>query len=119
MYKRQAFYRVVCHHIVHSDVLTYFANKIEESEIFHPVVIVHQFGTVRSVSYTHLDVYKRQDEWTLSKEEVEIAMKGELDNIRAWGTYLSTIKYNCDVIMGATFKVEDNEKTGDRRIFRP
>ena len=27
-------------------------------------------------------------------------MKGELDNIRAWGTYLSTIKYNCDVIMG-------------------
>jgi hypothetical protein len=26
--------------------------------------------------------------------------------------YLSTIKYNCDVIMGATFKVEDNEKTG-------
>ncbi|KAB6148352.1 hypothetical protein GA380_18475 [Bacteroides xylanisolvens] len=39
-------------------------------------------------------------------------MKGELDNIRAWGTYLSTIKYNCDVIMGATFKVEDNEKTG-------
>ena len=53
-----------------------------------------------------------KDEWTLSKEEVEIAMKGELDNIRAWGTYLSTIKYNCDVIMGATFKVEDNEKTG-------
>ena len=48
----------------------------------------------------------------ISKEEVEIAMKGELDNIRAWGTYLSTIKYNCDVIMGATFKVEDNEKTG-------
>ena len=43
---------------------------------------------------------------------MEIAMKGELDNIRAWGTYLSTIKYNCDVIMGATFKVEDNEKTG-------
>ena len=42
-----------------------------------------------------------KDEWTLSKEEVEIAMKGELDNIRAWGTYLSTIKYNCDVIMAA------------------
>ncbi len=59
-----------------------------------------------------------KDEWTLSKEEVEIAMKGELDNIRAWGTYLSTIKYNCDVIiMGATFKVEDNEKKqGDTRL---
>ena len=40
-----------------------------------------------------------KDEWTLSKEEVEVAMKGELDNIRAWGTYLSTIKNDCDVKM--------------------
>ena len=39
-------------------------------------------------------------------------MKGELDNIRAWGTYLSTIKNDCDVIMGATFKIEDDEKSG-------
>ena len=53
-----------------------------------------------------------KDEWTLSKEEVEVAMKGELDNIRAWGTYLSTIKNDCDVIMGATFKIEDDEKSG-------
>ena len=43
----------LCHHIIYSDVLTYFANKIEESEIFHPVVIVHQFGTVR---YIRLEV---------------------------------------------------------------
>ena len=34
------------------------------------------------------------------------------DNIRAWGTYLSTIKNDCDVIMGATFKIEDDEKSG-------
>ena len=40
-----------------------------------------------------------KDVWTLSREEVEVAMKGELDNIRAWGTYLSTIKNDCDVIM--------------------
>lgn len=53
-----------------------------------------------------------KDEWPLSKEEVEVAMKGELSNIRAWGTYLSSQKHNCDVIMGATFKVEDDEKTG-------
>ena len=46
-----------------------------------------------------------KDVWTLSREEVEVAMKGELDNIRAWGTYLSTIKNDCDVIMGATFKI--------------
>ena len=44
-----AFYRVFCHHIIHSNVLTYFASKIEESEIFHPVIIVHQFGTVRHI----------------------------------------------------------------------
>ena len=50
-----------------------------------------------------------KDVWTLSREEVEVAMKGELDNIRAWGTYLSTIKNDCDVIMGATFKIEDDE----------
>ena len=43
-------------------------------------------------------------------------MKGELDNIRAWGTYLSTIKNDCDVIMGATFKIEDDEKSEDIRL---
>ena len=47
------FHRVFRHHIVYSDVLTYFANKIEESEVFHPVVIVHQLGTVR---YIRLEV---------------------------------------------------------------
>ena len=51
------------------------------------------------------------DVWNLSKEEVEVAMKGELSNLRAWGTYLSTLKHQCDVIMGATYKVEDDEKT--------
>ncbi len=51
-----------------------------------------------------------KDEWTLSREEVEVAMKGELDNIRAWGTYLSTMKHECDVIMGATYKIEDNQE---------
>jgi len=49
------------------------------------------------------------DTWVLSKEEVEIGMEGKLDNIRAWGTYLSVQKHQCDVIMGATFKVEDDE----------
>ena len=48
------------------------------------------------------------DTWVLSKEEVEIGMEGKLDNIRAWGTYLSVQKHQCDVIMGATFKVEDD-----------
>ena len=51
------------------------------------------------------------DVWPLSKEEVEIGMDGKLDNIRAWGTYLSVQKHECDVIMGATYKVEDDEAT--------
>jgi hypothetical protein len=40
------------------------------------------------------------DEWTLRKRSGD-RMKGELDNIRAWGTYLSTIKYKLRCIMGA------------------
>ena len=62
-----------------------------------------------------------KDEWTLSKEEVEIAMKGELDNIRAWGTYLSTIKYNCDVIMaaGAFIQGSSIELSADGPIRAP
>lgn len=54
---------------------------------------------------------KIMDTWALSREEVEIGMEGKLDNIRAWGTYLSVQKHQCDVIMGATFKVEDDEAT--------
>lgn len=45
-----------------------------------------------------------KDEWTLSKEEVEIAMKGELDNIRAWGTYLSTIQIQLRCHHGSHFQ---------------
>lgn len=58
-----------------------------------------------------------EDPWELSKEEVEIAMKGDLANIRAWGTYMSNKKYSSDVIMGATFKVESNEKTGGYTVW--
>ena len=34
-------------------MLTYLANKIKEAEVFHPVVVVHQFGTV---GYIRLEV---------------------------------------------------------------
>ncbi|MCD8310512.1 MAG: hypothetical protein LUB83_04790 [Prevotellaceae bacterium] len=55
---------------------------------------------------------KIQDVWTLTKEEVDTGMKGALSNIRAWGTYLSCQKNQCDIIMAATYKIEDDEKTG-------
>ena len=53
-----------------------------------------------------------KDEWTLSKEEVEIAMKGELDNIRAWGRICPPSNTTAMSSWGATFKVEDNENRG-------
>lgn len=58
-----------------------------------------------------------RDPYPLSKEDVEIAMNGNLANIRAWGTYLATFKHNCDIIMGATFMVENDEKTGGYTVW--
>lgn len=59
---------------------------------------------------------KISDTWPLSKEEVEIGMNGQLDNIRAWGTYLSAQRHNCDVIMGVTYKVENDEETKGYKV---
>ena len=57
-----------------------------------------------------------KDEWTLSKEEVEIAMKGELDNIRAWGTYLSTINTTAMSSWEPLSKWKIMKKQGDTRL---
>ena len=80
------------------------------------------------VKPTVVDVEIKKDEngkfikinhpWPLSKEEVEIGMEGKLDNIRAWATYLTVQKYDCDVIMGATYKVEDDEETKKTPIVK-
>ena len=37
---------VLGHHVVHSDVLTHLTGKIQEGEVLHPVVVVHQLGGV-------------------------------------------------------------------------
>lgn len=78
------------------------------------------------VKPTVVDVEIKKDEngkfikinhpWPLSKEEVEIGMEGKLDNIRAWATYLTVQRYDCDVIMGATYKVEDDEETKGYKV---
>ena len=39
------------HHIVHRDALTNFACKIEETIVLHPFVVVHQFGSIRSIAF--------------------------------------------------------------------
>jgi len=45
------FYRIFRHHIIYSDVLANVANKIQEAEIFHPVVIIHHFSSIRGVRF--------------------------------------------------------------------
>ena len=86
------------------------AGNAETEVVVKPTVVDVQIQKVNNQ-------YKKiQDTWPLSKEEVEIGMDGKLDNIRAWGTYLSVQKHQCDVIMGATYKVEDDEETKGYKV---
>ncbi len=39
-------HRVFCHHVVYGDEFTYIADEVEESKVFHPVVIVDQYRCV-------------------------------------------------------------------------
>ncbi|MFR9648479.1 MAG: hypothetical protein SNG01_06165 [Rikenellaceae bacterium] len=49
---------------------------------------------------------KVADTWNLSKEQAEIALGGDLDNIRNYALYLSSKKHNADVIVAALFDVK-------------
>ena len=44
-------YAFFCHHVVYGDVFADVACKVEELEVFHPVVVVHEFGAVRGVAF--------------------------------------------------------------------
>ncbi len=41
----------------------------------------------------------------LTKQEVELDMKGELSNIRSYAVYRASQMHNCDVIVAATFNI--------------
>ena len=41
---------VLSHHIVHGDALAYLTGKVEEGEVLHPVVVVHEFGSIGSIT---------------------------------------------------------------------
>lgn len=41
----------------------------------------------------------------LTKQEVELDMKGDLNNIRSYAVYRASQLHNCDVIVAATFNV--------------
>ena len=47
----QAFlHRFLRHHVVHRNVLTNVPDEVEELEILHPVIVVHQFCTVGRIA---------------------------------------------------------------------
>ncbi len=55
---------------------------------------------------------KIKDEWHFSAEDVEIAMRGEIDNVRAAGIYQSTQRHECDIIIGVLCNVETENNGG-------
>lgn len=51
-----------------------------------------------------------RDEWTLTKEQAESEMKGDIVNIRSYAVYMSSQKHNADVIVAATFNFRTNDE---------
>ena len=43
-------HRILCHHIVDSDVLADVANEVEESIALHPIVVVHQHSRIGGIA---------------------------------------------------------------------
>ena len=51
-----------------------------------------------------------RDEWTLTKEQAEGEMKGDIVNIRSYAVYMSSQKHDADVIVAATFNFRTNDE---------
>ena len=51
-----------------------------------------------------------RDEWTLTREQAEAEMKGDIVNIRSYAVYMSPQKHNADVIVAATFNFRTNDE---------
>lgn len=50
-----------------------------------------------------------RDTWPLTKEQVEVEMRGDIANIRSYAIYMSSKKHNADVIVAATFNFKTSE----------
>ncbi|MCD8172001.1 MAG: hypothetical protein LUD76_00805 [Alistipes sp.] len=59
-----------------------------------------------------VDPEKKKDVWHLTREEIEIALQGDIANIRNWGANRSSEEYDCDVMVAATFKIESDDSGG-------
>lgn len=51
-----------------------------------------------------------RDEWTLTRDQAEAEMKGDIVNIRSYAVYMSSQKHNADVIVAATFNFRTNDE---------
>ena len=59
-----------------------------------------------------------KDEWTLTREQAEQEMNGDLVNIRSYAIYMSSQKHNADVIVAATFNVKTNDDGNGYKVTR-
>lgn len=57
-----------------------------------------------------------RDIWPLTKEQAEVEMHGDLQNIRSYAVYMSSKKHKADVIVAATFNFRTSEQTGGYEI---
>ena len=97
---------VLSHHVVNCDVLAYVANEIQERELLHPVIVVHQDCMVRSIAIEVKEV--RQ----LSLNRLLVVAKRLLINqlallrLHRWVTnHTSCTTHQCYGAMASTLKV--------------
>lgn len=57
-----------------------------------------------------------RDTWPLTKEQVEVEMRGDIVNIRSYAVYMSSKKHNADVIVAATFNFKSSDTTDGYEI---
>ena len=50
-----------------------------------------------------------RDIWPLTKDQVEVEMRGDIVNIRSYAVYMSSKKHNADVIVAATFNFKSSD----------
>ena len=105
-------YRIFRHHIVHSDVLTHFTGKIEESEVLHPIVVVHQLGTVGGIRI------KIQELGELGLHTGQVALQRLFRKQIAFGrlsgrvtNHTRSTANQCQRLVSATLEVTQNHHT--------
>lgn len=93
--------------------LTYTVNaqKVESYQSTQARVLEPQSNAYVRPLTVELKVINEQrivDQWPLTPELVN-AFRGNVEDIRSWGIYMSCKKHNCDVIVAATFNLQSDD----------